>query len=154
MSTQAITPRFAESLNRRLLAASELQTQAARSVALDASALGVMTVDFAAATIVLDSRGAYDLWILALLLLGCSLGLAVWTLSLPGAEQTGPSVTDRPEVPASEDEHPTDDLLLNDLAQNIETNEHSLVRKELPFDQALRFLVLAILIELAGRIVQ
>jgi hypothetical protein len=110
MSTQAITPRFAESLNRRLLAASELQTQAARSVALDASALGVMTVDFAAATIVLDSRGAYDLWILA--------------------------------------------LLLNDLAQNIETNEHSLVRKELPFDQALRFLVLAILIELAGRIVQ
>ncbi len=34
-----ITPRLAESLNRRLLAASQLQIQAARSVALDTSAL-------------------------------------------------------------------------------------------------------------------
>jgi len=35
VATKPITPRFAESL--RLLAASQLQTQAARSVALDAS---------------------------------------------------------------------------------------------------------------------
>jgi hypothetical protein len=35
MSTKAITPRLADRLNRRLLAASQLQIQAARSVALD-----------------------------------------------------------------------------------------------------------------------
>jgi hypothetical protein len=135
-----------------LLAASQLQIQAARSVALDASALGVMTADFAAATIVIDTRGAYDLWILALLLLWLSLSLAVRTLSLPGAERTGPSVTDTPEAPESEDEHSPDDSLLNDLAQQIETNEHALVRMEPPFERALRFLVLAILVALAGRL--
>ena len=45
MPTQGITPRLADRLCS--LAESQLQTQAARSVALDASALGVMAVDAA-----------------------------------------------------------------------------------------------------------
>jgi len=152
MSTQPITPRLAENLNRRLLAASQLQTQAARSVALDASALGVMTVDFAATTIVLDTRGAYDLWVLALVLLGCSLGLAVRTLSLPAAAQIGPSVTEEPEISENEDEHSPEDSLLDDLADDIEINEHAIARKEPSFNGALTLLVLAILTGLAGRL--
>jgi hypothetical protein len=152
MSTRGITPRLAESLNRRLLAASQLQTQAARSVALDASALGVMTVDFAAATIVIGVRGAYDLWVLALVLLGGSLGLAVRTLSLPAAAQIGPSVTDTSEISESEDEHSPEDSLLDDLADDIEINEHAIARKEPSFNGALTLLVLAILTGLAGRL--
>jgi len=152
MPTKAITPTLAESLNRRLLAASQLQTQAARSVALDASALGVMTVDFAAATILLDTRGAYDLGILTLVLLGLSLGLAVRTLHLPGAKRTGPSVTDTSEAPDCEDEHSSEDSLLNDLAEDIETNEHALARKDPPFERALMLLVLAIVVALVGRL--
>jgi hypothetical protein len=154
MSTRAITPRLADRLNRRLLAASQLQIQAARSVALDASALGVMAIDAAVAAIVIGARGSYDLWILAVVLLGCSLGLAVRSLRLPGAERTGPSVTDTPEAPESEDEHSPEDSLLNDLAEDSETNEHALGGKEPPFDRALIFLLLAILVELAGRVVQ
>jgi len=152
MSTRGITPRLAESLNRRLLAASQLQIQAARSVALDASALGVMAVDAAVAAIVIGAREAYDLWILALVGLGCSLGLAVQSLRLPGAERIGPSIADTPEAPESEDEHSPADSLLNDLAQHIETNEHALDSKESPFDRALTFLVLAIVLALAGRL--
>lgn len=88
ISTKPITPRFADRLCS--LAVSQLQTQAARSVALDAGALGVMAVDAAIATIVIGARGAYHLWIVALVLLGLSLGLAVRTLRLPGAEETAP----------------------------------------------------------------
>jgi hypothetical protein len=67
MPTQGITPRLADRLCS--LAESQLQTQAARSVALDASALGVMAVDAGVAAIIIGARGAYDLWILALALL-------------------------------------------------------------------------------------
>ncbi len=152
MPTHASSPPLSDRLNRRLLAASQLQIQAARSVALDAGALGVMAVDFAAATIVIDTRGAYDLWVLALFLLGLSLSLGVRSLHLPGAEQIGPSVTDTPGTPESEDEHSPTDSLLNDLAEHIGTNEHAIARKEPPFERALRFLVLAILVALAGRL--
>ena len=152
MSTKSTKLQLADRLNRRLFAASQLQIQAARSVALDTSALGVMTVDFAAATIVIDTGGAYELWVLALLLLGLSFGLAVRTLRLPAAEQIGPSITDTPEAPESEDEHSPEDSLLNDLAQNIEANEHALTRREPLFERALRFLALAILVALAGRL--
>ncbi len=47
MSTQGITPKLAEGLNRRLLAASQLQIQATRSVALDAGALGAVLLELA-----------------------------------------------------------------------------------------------------------
>ena len=98
MPTKAITPRLAESLNRRLLAASQLQTQAARSVALDAGALGVMTVDFAAAAN-FGARGAYDLGILALVLLGLSFGLAVRTLSSQPPHKSAPPSRTRRKFP-------------------------------------------------------
>src|ERR1022692_4730289 len=145
MSNSQPTPTLADSLNRRLLAASQLQIQAARSVALDGGALGVMTVDFAAAAI-FGASGAYDLGILALVLLGLSFGLAVRTLSLPAAAQIGPSVTDTPETPESEDEdeHSPEDSLLNDLADDIEANAHDIARKEPSFNGALTLLVLAI----------
>jgi hypothetical protein len=90
MSTQPITPRLAESMNRRLLAASQLQIQAARSVALDASALGVIAVDIAVATIAFGAGGAHGLWILALVLLGLSLGQAVRSLRLPARNGSAP----------------------------------------------------------------
>jgi hypothetical protein len=59
MSTKAITPRLADRLCS--LAESQLQTQISRSGALDASALGVMAVDAAIATIIFATRGVYDL---------------------------------------------------------------------------------------------
>jgi hypothetical protein len=155
MSTQGITPRLADSLSRRLLAASQLQIQAAQSVALDASALGVMAVAAAVAAIVIGTRGAYGLWILALVLLGLSLGLAVWSLRLPGAERIGPPPSRTPlDTREGKDEHLPEDSILNNLAEDIETNELALARKDPPLDRALTFLVLAILIELVGRVVQ
>jgi hypothetical protein len=153
MSTQGITPRLAEGLNRRLLAASQLQIQAARSVALDASALGVMAVDAGVAAIIVNARGAYDLGIIALAMLGLSLGLAVRSLRLPGAERIGPPPSPTPpEAREAKDEHSLGDSLLENLVEDVETNEHALARKDPPLERALTFLVLAIIIELTARL--
>ncbi len=66
---------------------------------------GVMAVDAALAAIVIGARGAYGLWIVALALLGLSLGLAVRTLRLPGAEETGPSVAAMREAREDKDDN-------------------------------------------------
>ena len=76
-----------------------------------------MAVDMAVPAIAFDTRGAYGLWILALVLLGLSFGQAVRSLRLPGAERIGSSVTDTPEAPERKDEHPPEDSLLKDLAE-------------------------------------
>jgi len=93
--------------------------------------------------------------IVALVLLGLSLGLAVRTLRLPGAERTGPSIADmRKARETEEDEQSLEDSLLNDLEEDLQTNDQALTRKIRLFDQALTFLVLAIVVALTGRIVQ
>jgi hypothetical protein len=148
MPTKPIAPRLADNL--RLLVASQLQIQAAQSVALDASALGVMAVDAGVAAIVVGTRGAYGLWIVALALLVVSLGLAVRTLRLPDAGETGPSVVDMREVRETKDDRRLEEWLLEDLAEDIEVNEQALTHKGVLFNRALSFLVLAIAIELAG----
>jgi len=55
---------------------------------------------------------------------------------------------------AEEDEYLLEDSLLDDLEEDLQTNERALARKIRLFDRALNFLVLAILVELAGRAVQ
>lgn len=150
MSTKPITPRFAESL--RLLAASQLQTQISRSGALDASALGVMALDAALAAIIIDTRGAYDLWIVALALLGLSLGVAVRTLLHPGAKQTGPLVADMLDARETRDDEDLEETLLKDLAAETLANEQALARKDPLIAVAVALLLLAIAIELAGRL--
>jgi hypothetical protein len=152
MSTKAITPRLAGRLCS--LAESQLQMQTARSAALDGGVLGVIAVDAGVAAIVIGTRGAYELWIVAMVLLWLSLGLAVRALRLPGAEETGPSVADMREAREIQDDRRLEERLLNDLTDDVETNDHALARKGPLFDRALRFLVLAILVELAGRAVQ
>jgi hypothetical protein len=148
MSTKAITPRLADNL--RLLVASQLQIQAARSVALDGGALGVMAVDAGVAAIIIDTRGAYALWIVALVLLVLSLGVAVLTLRLPGAEDTGPSVADMRQARDTKDDRKLEEWLLNDLTEDIETNEQALARKDPLLARAVTLLVLAIILELAA----
>jgi hypothetical protein len=80
--------------------------------------------------------------------------VAVRTLRLPGAERMGPSVADTLEARQTKDEHSLEDSLLNDLAEDLQTNKQALARKGPLFDRALTFLVLAILVELAGQVVQ
>ncbi len=146
------TPQTASRLNDSLctLAASQLQMQTARSGTLDAGALGVMAVDAAVATIVLDTGAAHHLWIVALALLGLSLGLAVRTLRLGGAGETGPSVRETLEACEAKGDRQAEKSLLEDLAEDVEINEHALARKAPLFDRAQTFLILAIVIELAG----
>jgi hypothetical protein len=152
MSTRVIKPGLSDW--ERLLTVNRLQTQAARSVALDAGALGVMAVAAAVAAIVLGVRGTYGLWILALVLLGSSLGLAVRSLLLPTAKETGPSLADMRRAREIEDECEFEDSLLDDLEADLQINDRALARKTRLFDRALISLVLAILVELAGRVVQ
>jgi hypothetical protein len=143
-------PRLADRLC--WLAESQLQMQTARFAALDGGALGVIAVNAGVAAIVIGTGGAYDLWIVALVVLVVSLGVAVRTLRLPGAEETGPSVADLREARESKDEHELEELVLEDLARDVEINDQALARKGPLFDAALALLVLAIILELAGRL--
>jgi hypothetical protein len=150
MSTKPITPRLAESL--RLLAASQLQTQAARSAALDGGALGVMAVDAAVTAIVIGTGGAYGLWILALVLLGLSTGLAISALLVGGAKEIGPLVIVLLNDRENRDDKELEQSLLEDLADETLVNNQGLARKDPLFISALTFLVLAIIVEVAGRL--
>ena len=152
MPGEPIKPKLADWL--RLLAVSQLQTQAARSVALDASALGVMAVDAAVAAIVIGVRGAYDIWIIALVLLGLSLATAVRVLRLPGTEQNGPLVADILEVRRANDDGTIEEQLLDDLAHETLANENALARKDPLMTSAVTCLMLGIVAELAGQLLQ
>jgi len=150
MSTRRISPGLTDGL--RSLAESQLQMQTARSAALDGGALGVMAVDAAIATITISVGGTHHFWIVALALLWLSLVLAVGTLRLPGAEQTGPSVAGIHDARDTQDDSGLEDLLLDGLAEDVRTNEQALARIAPLFNGALAFLTLAIVIELVGRL--
>jgi hypothetical protein len=152
MSTKAITPRLADRLCS--LAESQLQTQAARSAALDAGALGVMAVDAGVAAIVIGARGRYDLWIVALVLLGLSLGLAVHVLRLPGTEQNGPLVAEILEARQASDDDAIEGQLLDDLAHETLANENALARKDPLITSAVTCLILGIVVELAAQVLE
>ncbi len=152
MSTRPNTPEPSDWL--RLLTGSRLQTQVSRSATLDGGALGGMAVAAAVALIVIDVSGAYDLSILALALLGLSFALSVRATRLPGAEEIGPTVAAMRRARETEDQREFEDSLLDDLEEDLLINDQALTRKALLFDWALNFLVLAILMELVGRIVQ
>jgi hypothetical protein len=68
--------------------------------------------------------------------------------------RTGTSARPKgPAKPAGRDERPGP-ALLDDLEEDIEANEQALARKTLLFKHALTFLAFAILVELAGQVVQ
>ncbi len=134
------------------LARDQLKMQSGRSAALDAGALGVMVLDVALATIVIETEGAYDLWIAALALLGLSFGLAIRALRRKGARATGPPVVRLREERETHTARQLRESLLEDLAEGVQANEHALARKAALFDRALTPLVLAILIDLTGRL--
>jgi hypothetical protein len=49
-------------------------------------------------------------------------------------------------------ENELEESLLEDLAKDLQTNDQALIRKGPLFDRALTFLMLAIVVELAGRL--
>jgi hypothetical protein len=152
MSAQPHKPEPSEWL--RLLTGNRLQTHVSRSAALVGGALGVMGVDVAVALIVGGGGGAYGLSILALLALGASFSLAMRALLEPNAEDAGPTLASMRRARESEDAREFEDSLLDDLEEDIETNVRAVARKTLLFERALRFLAFAILVEMAGRVVQ
>jgi len=152
MSTKAIAPRFSEDLFPLTL--HRLQRQTARSGALDGRALGVIFIDALLAATITVGAGVYELWILALVLLGLSFGLAFKALRNPGAEQIGPCLGDVLNARDTHDDRTIREWLLDDLIDDVETNEEALARKGPLIGRALTFMVLAILVDLAGRLLQ
>lgn len=134
------------------LAQDQLKMQTSRSATLDTGALALMALDAALAAIVIGTEGADDLWIVALGLLGVSFALAIRALRLTGAEDTGPPVARLREEREIHATHQLTESVLEDLTEGVQTNEHALARKAVLFDRALTPLVLAIMIDLAGRL--
>jgi hypothetical protein len=138
----------------RLLAGNRLYKQSSRSGELNAGPLGVMAVDVAGMLIAIGTGEPYPLSILALLLLTPSFILAMRTLRLPNAREAGPTLASMRTARDNEDARAFEDSLLDDLEEDLEINDETLHRRALLFGQALTFLMLAILVELAGRTVQ
>jgi hypothetical protein len=134
------------------LARDKLRTQSGRSVAVDAGSLGLMLLDVALATAVLETKGAHGLWIAALAVLLLSFAQAIQASRHKGATETGPSVTRLSEYRESRDARQIRESMLEELTEEAQTNEHALARKAVLFDRALILMALAILIDLAGRI--
>jgi hypothetical protein len=111
-----------------------------------------MAIDAAVAAIVVDTRDTCGLWIVALTLLGLSLGVAVRTLLRPGARLTGPLVADMLNARATRADDDLEEGLLEDLAMETLANEQALARKDPMIAVAVALLVLAIVVELAGRL--
>ncbi len=135
MPTKGITRRLSESL--RSLAEGQLQTQVSRSGTLDVSALGVVSACAAITAIVLGFHSAHHLWVAALVLLVSSLGLALYALHLPGAEQIGPLIAGMLDARTSNDDAYLEDILLNDLAAETLANERAIGRKDLLLARAV-----------------
>jgi hypothetical protein len=152
MSTKAIAPRFSEDLFPLTL--NRLQRQTARSGALDGRVLGVILLDALLAATITVGAGVYELWILVLVLLGLSFGFAFKALRNPGAEQIGPCIGDVLKARETYDDRTIREWLLDDLIDDVEANEQALARKGPLIGRALTFLVLAVLVELAGRLLQ
>jgi hypothetical protein len=152
MSTKAIAPRFSEDLFPLTL--NRLQRQTARSGALDGRALGVIYLGALLAVTITVGAGVYELWILALVLLGLSFGFAFKALRNRGAEQIGPCIGDVLKARETHDDRTIREWLLDDLIDDVEANEQALARKGPLIGRALTFLVLAALVELAGRLLQ
>jgi hypothetical protein len=152
MSTKAIAPRFSEDLFPLTL--NRLQRQTARSGALDGRVLGVILLDALLAATITIGAGVYELWILALVLFGLSFGFAFKALRNPGAEQIGPCIGDVLKARETYDDRTIREWLLDDLIDDVESNEQALACKGPLIGRALTFLVLAVLVELAGRLLQ
>jgi hypothetical protein len=152
MSTKVIAPRFSEDLFPLTL--DRLQRQTARSGAVDGRVLGVILLDALLAATITVGAGVYELWILALVLLGLSFAFAFKALRNPGAEQIGPCIGDVLKARETYDDRTIQEWLLDDLIDDVDANEEALARKGPLFNRALTFLVLAILVELAGRLLQ
>ena len=127
----------------------QLKTQTTRSVALEASALGVVVFDATFATIAL-TFGRTRLWIAVLTLLCTSFALAIATLGLPGADQAGPVSARIRRRRESEDDDLLTERLLDWLERDRRVNLLILKRKQPLSKLALIFLALAVAVELIG----
>jgi hypothetical protein len=149
MSDHETPPLLAGEL--RALARDQLKMQTARSTALETGGLAAMGLAAALATIV-SSIGRTPLWVPALSLLGLSLTLAAGALSLAGARRTGPSIARMRRDPVNRDEPDALERLLDGLEQDVDRNDRAIVRKATLLNGAITLLLLAILVDLAGRL--
>jgi hypothetical protein len=138
----------------RMVTSDQLQTRVSRSVALEAGSLGVMAVASAIALIVKALGGAYDLPIAAMLLLALAFGLAVHTLLLAPAEETGPTLAAMRRARDVEDAGEFEKSLLEDLEVDFWLNDRALARKRLLFKRAVTVVALAVFVELVGLVVR
>lgn len=143
-----MTPRLAAAL--RSLAESQLQAQATHSTALDASAIGVMALDVAAAAIYVAARLDDGFGAASLTLIALSFVLALRIVLLGGAKEIGPSVSSVIEDRGGYDDDELERWLLEDLAIEVLANKSVLTRKVPQLTGALALAALATLLGLAG----
>jgi hypothetical protein len=148
MNAQGITPTLAAALCS--LAESQLQTQVSRSAALDAGAIGVMSVNAAISGVFIAAKADHRVWPAVAVLLGLSFGLAVRAILSAGAERIGPLVADVLDDRGRYDDGVLERWLLEDLAEDALANRWALARKMKLLMGAVAFAALAMAFGSAG----
>ncbi len=149
-STGPVSPGLANAL--RSLAESQLQIQASRSAALDASAIGVAGIDVALGGIALVDGFGQPLRLAVLALVSLSAGLAARALFLDGTPHLGPSVMRVLATRKIRTDRVLEDAILSDLGADVRANGRALARKAPYVARAFGLLTLAAMLTLAGRI--
>ena len=149
-STGPVTPTLANAL--RSLAESQLQIQASRSAALDASAIGIAGIDVAVGAMVLATGSGQPLRLAVLVLVCLSAGLAARALFLDGTPHLGPPIVRVLAARKTRTDQVLEHTILSDLAADIGANRRALARKAPCVTMAFALLTLAAMLTLAGRI--
>lgn len=136
----------------RSLAQAQLQVQASRAASLDARAIGVVGINAALATIVVDGPlpGAPRIAVLAILSLSTSLALRCLLLDI--GERMGPSLTRLLALRETSGNAAVEATILKWMAIDLRANEHALARKAPRLTGALLVLALAVVCTLAGSV--
>jgi hypothetical protein len=145
-----VAPRLADALCA--LAESQLQMQASKSAALVTAAFGVMSADTAIVAIMVGVQSPGRLWLVSLIPLGLSFGLALRALLLKGAERIGPLPAHILKARRTHDDDQLARWLLRDLATDVLANQRALARKTPLLTGALALMALGVLFELVGLI--
>lgn len=149
MSAHGITPSFAASL--RSLLQVQLQVQASRSIALDATAVGIIGVDAALVAIVAGAaKPPHQLWSIVLASIAISAVLALRVLMMKGVERVGPIVSYILAERVMHRDAEIEQWLVEDLAKDMLANQEVLACKMPLVTGALISLGLAIACELSG----
>lgn len=134
------------------MACTQLLAQNQLTVTYDAQALGTMAFDAALAAIVTSAKSHAYVWIVSLAILVMSVFYAWLVLQTEGAGETGPEISDVLDRRGAWPDDVLEQQIVEDLQADVVSNRINLGIKSTRVRVALSLLLLALSLELVGKL--